>query len=69
MLHGSGLPFEVANNYQFFLGNWQIKCNRFCGFGSADDYKSLRMMLCIFVLFYLFFKKDRLSFILGSVMP
>ena len=19
MLHGSGLPFEVANNYQFFL--------------------------------------------------
>ena len=37
MYHGSGLPFEVANNYQFFLENWQIRCDRFCGFGSANN--------------------------------
>jgi len=69
MLYGSSLPFEVANNYQFFCEIDKLNATDFVVFGSADDYKPLRMMLHIFVLLYLFFKKDRLSFILGSVMP
>ena len=69
MLHGSGLPFEVANNYQFFWEIEKLNATDLVILDQRMTINALRMMLHIFVLFYLFFKKDRLSFILGSVMP
>ena len=59
------LRLQVTNS---FFGKLAIRCDRFCGFGSANNYKSLRMMLDILLLSYLFCKKDQLAFILGSVM-
>jgi hypothetical protein len=58
MLHGSGLQFEVTNNYQCFLEIGKLSAADFVVLDQRITINALRMMLDILLLSYLFCKKD-----------